>query len=316
MPDFLGFDTSNYTTSCAVFSSDDNSVAQSKKLLPVKSGELGLRQSDAVFHHVKQLPEILRGLFDVCIEKSFSAIGVSTKPRSSSDSYMPCFLCGRAVAESAALSASIPVYETSHQVGHVLAALYSANALDWIEKPFYAYHVSGGTTDLLLCSTDSENIIDIQRIGGTDDLNAGQAIDRIGVALKLDFPCGKELEKLALKSEKTYNLKVSVKGMSCSLSGVQNKCEKMIADGESPCDIARFCLDFIGKSVLLNVQNALGQNNYPIVFAGGVMSNSIIRKMITDEIANCRFAEPEFSCDNAVGCAIFAYLKHNRRGVK
>ena len=315
MPNFLGFDTSNYTTSCAVFSSDNNSVVQSKKLLPVKSGELGLRQSDAVFHHVKQLPGILRGLFGVSKDKSFSAIGVSTKPRSNADSYMPCFLCGKAVAESAALSASIPVYETSHQVGHVLAALYSANALDWVEKPFYAYHVSGGTTDLLLCSPNSENIIDIERIGGTDDLNAGQAIDRLGVALKFDFPCGKALEKSALKSKKVYNPKVSVKGMSCSLSGVQNKCEKMIVDGESPCDIARFCLDFIGKTVLLNAKNAIDQNDYPIVFVGGVMSNSIIRKMITDEIANCRFAEPEFSCDNAVGCAIFAFFKHDRRGV-
>ncbi len=316
MPDFLGFDTSNYTTSCAVFSSDDNSAFQSKKLLPVKHGELGLRQSDAVFHHVKQLPEILRGLFAVCEDKTFSAIGVSTKPRSNADSYMPCFLCGKAAAESAALSAGIPIYETSHQVGHVLAALYSANALDWIENPFYAYHVSGGTTDLLLCTPNDDNIIDIKRIGGTDDLNAGQAIDRLGVALSLDFPCGKELEKLALKSEKNYNPKVSVKFNSCSLSGVQNKCEKMISDGESSCDIAKFCLDFIGKTILLNAQNAIEQQNYPIIFAGGVMSNSIIRKKIMDKIVNCRFAEPEFSCDNAVGCAIFASLQHDRRGIK
>lgn len=314
MPDFLGFDTSNYTTSSAIYSSSDNTVIQSKKLLPVKSGELGLRQSDAVFHHVKQLPEILRGLFAVSCKKNICAIGVSVSPRSKADSYMPCFLCGKAAAYSAAVSDNIPVYETSHQVGHVLAALYSAKALDLIEKPFYAYHVSGGTTDLLLCRPDYDNIIDIERIGGTNDLNAGQAIDRLGVALSLDFPCGKELERMALKCEKTYNPKVSVNGNTCSLSGLQNKYEQMIKNGENPNDIARFALDFIAKTVLLNVQNTKRENNYPVVFAGGVMSNSIIKNIIADKILDCYFAQPEFSCDNAVGCAIFAYLKHKRKG--
>lgn len=313
MTDFLGIDTSNYTTSAAVFSADENKVCQSKKLLPVKSGELGLRQSDAVFHHTKQLPEVLRGLFGVS-QRGFCAVGVSTKPRNAEKSYMPCFLCGKSAAVSAALAADIPVYETSHQTGHILAALYSAQALYLIDKPFYAYHISGGTTDLLLCTPDDENIINIERIGGSNDLNAGQAVDRIGVAMGLGFPAGGELEKIALESECAYNPKVSVNGSECSLSGVENKCIRMLSSGEKKCDVARFCLDIIGKSILLTAENALSLNAYPIVFAGGVMSNSIIRSQIEKKISGCFFAKPEFSCDNAVGCAVFAYLKYSKRG--
>ena len=64
MPYYLGIDTSNYTTSCALYNSDTDTVVHRKKLLPVKKGELGLRQSDAVFHHTVQLPELMRELFD------------------------------------------------------------------------------------------------------------------------------------------------------------------------------------------------------------------------------------------------------------
>ncbi len=314
MADFLGIDTSNYTTSAAVFSSNGKAY-QSKKLLPVKSGELGLRQSDAVFHHTKQLPEVLRGLFGVS-KSGFCAIGVSTKPRNNADSYMPCFLCGKSAAYSASLASNIPVYETSHQTGHILAALYSAQALQLLNKPFYAYHISGGTTDLLLCTPDSENVVNIERIGGSADLNAGQAVDRIGVAMGFGFPAGALLEKTALECDLSYNPKVSVKGTQCSLSGVENKCMAMLQNGESKACVARFCLDIIANSILKTAQNALAQKLYPIVFAGGVMSNSIIAEKIKSDIADSYFAKPEFSCDNALGCAIFAYIKHTERNIQ
>ena len=97
MPDFLGIDTSNYTTSVAVYDSEANKVYQTKKLLPVKQGELGLRQSDAVFHHTKQLPDMVELLF---AEHDFApeAVSVSVRPRNIEGSYMPCFLCGEGFA--------------------------------------------------------------------------------------------------------------------------------------------------------------------------------------------------------------------------
>ena len=200
----LGIDTSNYTTSAALYDTESGIVVQSKKLLPVKKGELGLRQSDAVFHHTKQLPEIFGRLFE---EASVipEAIGVSVRPRNIDGSYMPCFLCGEGLADSLSAVNNIPVYKTSHQVGHILAALYSAGKLDFVNRRFIAFHVSGGTTDCLLVEPDSENVIKITELGTSLDLKAGQAVDRVGLMLGLDFPCGIQLEALAEKSGKKYS---------------------------------------------------------------------------------------------------------------
>ena len=75
----VGFDTSNYTTSIAYF--DGNDGVNCSKLLPVKEGALGLRQSDAVFHHTQSLPELSGRLFSNIKADEICAIGVSTRPR-------------------------------------------------------------------------------------------------------------------------------------------------------------------------------------------------------------------------------------------
>ena len=98
----LGIDTSNYTTSCALLDTADMSVRSCKKLLPVKQGERGLRQSDAVFHHTKQLPELMKQLFDKRYD--LSAVGYSYAPRCAEGSYMPCFLVGENVAQAVSLA--------------------------------------------------------------------------------------------------------------------------------------------------------------------------------------------------------------------
>lgn len=306
----LGIDTSNYTTSAALFDTSDGTVRQMKKLLPVKKGELGLRQSDAVFHHTKQLPEIVRSLFKDCGEIP-AAVGVSVRPRNMNGSYMPCFLCGEGLADSIGAVNNIPVFKTSHQIGHILAALYSADRLDLAEEKFIAFHVSGGTTDCLLVQPDSENVLNITEIGTSLDLKAGQAVDRVGVMLGLQFPCGKQLEELAEKSGQRFRIKPVLKNGSCCLSGVENLCAKMLADGDAPEDIANFCLQYIYSTILHMTLYALEKcGKLPIVFAGGVMSNKIIRKQLADSFG-AYFAEPEFSCDNAAGTAVFAALKGN-----
>ena len=159
MPEYIGIDTSNYTTSAAVYISEEKRIVQMKKLLPVKEGELGLRQSDAVFHHTKQLPEMIEGLRMKYGEMKPCAVTASVRPRNIEGSYMPCFLCGEGTARSLSAVGDIPMYTTSHQVGHILAALYSADRLDLVKERFIAFHVSGGTTDCLLCEPDSEDII-------------------------------------------------------------------------------------------------------------------------------------------------------------
>lgn len=305
---FLGIDTSNYTTSATLYDTESGRITTAGKLLPVKKGELGLRQSDAVFHHTKQLPQVIEQLFSQTSAKP-DAVGVSVRPRNAEGSYMPCFLCGEGLADSLSKIMSIPVYKTSHQVGHILAALFSAKRLDMTEKRFLAFHVSGGTTDLLLCEPDKENIIGITEVGTSLDLKAGQAVDRVGLMLGLDFPCGMQLEKLAEKSSTAFKIRPVIKDGNCCLSGLENKCRTMLESGASHEDTALYCLEYIYASIKGMTEYALKKYGpLPIVFAGGVMSNKIIRKKLENDL-EAYFAEPDLSRDNAAGTAVFAALK-------
>lgn len=305
---YLGFDTSNYTTSIALF--DGKHAFQSKKLLEVKHGERGLRQSDAVFQHTVNIPDLLNAL--ELSHEHISAVGVSSRPRNVDGSYMPCFLVGLSNASSVSKFLNVPLFKTSHQVGHILSALYSAGKLELINNRFIAFHVSGGTTEALLIEPDDEEIIKATLIAESIDLKAGQAVDRTGVMLGIKFPCGKELDRLSQQSDKVYKIKPSMQGFNCSLSGVENKVKKMIADGETPADTAKFTLSYISKSIETMTERILNEyGNLPLVFAGGVMSNTLIKKNIKEKF-HAYFAEPEFSCDNAVGTAIYAYLKDKK----
>ncbi len=304
---FLGIDTSNYTTSAALYDEEKGEVIQRKKLLPVKEGELGLRQSDAVFAHVKQLGDIVSDLFGenkYCID----AIGVSTRPRDIEGSYMPCFLVGDMVTETLSAVLSVPRYEFSHQQGHIAAALFSAKRLDLIGEKFIAFHLSGGTTEALLVTPDDKRIIKCEKIAGSADLKAGQAVDRVGVMLGLPFPAGKHLEELALKSTAKFKIKPTMKGAECCLSGIENKCRKMLDSGDKPEDIALFCLKSV-EAALCGMTDALisEYGNLPLIYAGGVMSNKIIRKTIEEKYSGI-FALPEFSSDNAAGTAVLTSI--------
>ncbi|MCM1314105.1 MAG: hypothetical protein NC244_01910 [Alistipes senegalensis] len=311
MAEFFGIDTSNYTTSAAVYDSTENKIYQVKKLLPVKSGEAGLRQSDAVFHHTKQLPEMIEELFSMHPVENLKAVSSSVRPRNIEGSYMPCFLCGEGLGRSISAMNKIPFYRTSHQTGHILAALYSADRLSLIHEKFIAFHVSGGTTDCLICEPDKSDIINITQVGTSLDLKAGQLIDRVGIMLGLKFPCGIELEKFAYNADRHYKIKSVLKDNDCCLSGFENKCRKMLDDGETSENIAGYCLDTVAETVISMTAEAVRiHGDIPLVFAGGVMSDKIIRQKIISRFGKADFAEPEFSCDNAAGVAIYGYLKN------
>ncbi|MBQ2582045.1 MAG: peptidase M22 [Ruminococcus sp.] len=309
---YLGIDTSNYTTSCAAFDTNTGEMLSLKKLLPVKSGEKGIRQSDAVFHHTKQLPELMEQLLQG--DRSVSGVSFSCAPRNVKGSYMPCFLAGESAARSVAAACGVSCYATHHQTGHILAALYSCKRLDLLKsnRSFLALHVSGGTTDLLLCKPDKENVINIEQIGGSLDLKAGQAVDRVGIMLGLDFPCGAELEKLAVKSEAKFSIKPVLKGTDCCLSGVENKCDAMLKSGACAEDTAKFCLEYIGCTVRAMTKAAIEKyGEIPVIFAGGVMSDKLIKDMLVS-VCDGYFAQPEFSCDNAAGVALFGAIKEGK----
>lgn len=305
-PCYVGIDTSNYTTSVAMCDESGNIIANLKRPLPVKSGERGLRQSDAVFEHVRGLPELLEKLrADHLTEYAPVGVGVSVTPRDAEDSYMPCFLSGKAAAVAFAAGACAPLREFSHQSGHIMAALHSAGRDDLLDGGrFVAFHVSGGTTEALLV-TPRENGFDVELVGRTDDINAGQAIDRVGVAMGLDFPCGARLEALAAEyGGKIFKHPVCVRDGVCSLSGVENIALKLYRDTEDKQAVAAFVFDFIGSTLERMCSDVIAKHGkMPIIFAGGVMSNKIMRDKLRAR-HDAYFSEAEFSADNAAGIAL------------
>ncbi len=305
---FLGIDTSNYTTSVALYS-ENGEVLQQKKLLPVKEGEIGLRQSDAVFHHTSQLHEIYADLIKKINPAEIKAVGASVKPRPLEGSYMPCFNVGANTAKVISATLNIPFYEFSHQEGHIAAAIYSAKAERLFNERFIAFHVSGGTTEALLCEPyDFGFKLDI--VANTLDLNAGQAIDRTGVMLGLEFPCGKELEALALKYDGELKVKKpTLKGGNCCLSGIENICKSLYKNNSSKEYISAYCLKYIENTLCEMTDKLLDKyGSLPLIYAGGVMSNSIIKESFKTKY-NAYFASPEYSADNAAGVAYLTYRK-------
>ncbi|MCH3972264.1 MAG: peptidase M22 [Oscillospiraceae bacterium] len=304
MSEILALDTSNYTTSTALFR--DGEIFQQKRLLPVKKGELGLRQSDAVFHHVQQLPELLEALLKEEPLKNLKAVGCSTRPRTQLGSYMPCFTVGHGAARALSAAFGVPLHLFSHQQGHIAAALWSAKRLDLFSKPFLAFHVSGGTTEAVLASPGGEEPFTVTLLAQSLDLKGGQAVDRVGKLLGLPFPAGPQLEKLAAQSQRQFRVHPSMKGADCSLSGIENKCQKMKAENEPAADIAKYCLCSVLAALDAMAAALLKEHpGLPLVFAGGVMANQFIRKALTQKYGAC-FAEPIFSADNAAGVAVLA----------
>lgn len=308
---FLGVDTSNYTTSLSLVK-DGKISADIRRVLPVEQGKKGLRQSDAVFLHTKALPCLSKELFTKIPEaaNNISAVGVSVRPRDAQGSYMPCFLSGLNYATAVSDALNIPLYEFSHQSGHIQSAVYSSGADEgFFEKgKFLSFHVSGGTTEALITEFDNFNY-SCQIIGGTNDASCGQIIDRFGVLLGLEFPCGKALDELSRSSTKALPKCVNCKDGYFSMSGLENKVQKFLSDGEKPCDVAHFLFISIAEALkksTLQLREKYG--NLPVLYAGGVMSNTIIRQELS-KIDNTYFAQVSLSSDNACGIALLTSKK-------
>ena len=299
----LGFDTSNYTTSVARF--DGVHGENRSRLLDVRPGELGLRQSDAVFAHVKRLPELAEALFAETGSSGVRAIGVSTRPRAVEGSYMPCFLDGVSVARTMASALGVPCYAFSHQQGHIAASLWSAGRMDLMEKPHLAWHLSGGTTELLLVEPEKRNVC-ATRIGGSSDISAGQIMDRTGKLLGLPFPSGKALDELSRQGKEKF-FKVKTKDLTISFSGLENKIAEYAREND-PADTASYAVRSVCDVIIRTTQEAMVQ--YPgleVVFSGGVASNRLLRELC--QPISPVFAQPALSTDNAMGIAVLTWMQ-------
>ena len=309
----IGIDTSNYTTSIALMSEEGELLANIKRPLTVREGERGLRQSDAVFSHIKNLPSAFEEAKEIIRDSQICAIGVSEKPRNIEGSYMPCFLAGVSAASAISATSGAPMYTFSHQCGHIMAAVYSSGNFDLLTRDFAAFHISGGTTELL--SVHPEKIgFSATLVGGTKDLNAGQIIDRIGVKMGFSFPCGAEIEKAALECKaKPPKKKISRDGLFVNLSGLENMAEKLYSETGDKALVSSFVLNYLASAISEMSEayvDKFGDTHF--VYAGGVMSNSIIKDILGKKF-NCSFAEPRMSADNAVGIAYLAYKAHKNK---
>ena len=316
----LGIDTSNYTTSAALCGADGEILLNSRIPLEVREGERGLRQSDAVFLHSKNLPAAAKEVREALLRlpgSKIAAVAVSYAPRDHEGSYMPCFLAGVSAAEMAASALSVPVMYYSHQAGHIMAAAASACSVggtdvrDFLKNEFMAFHVSGGTTDVLLCRPADSSFrnrmgtrvpFTIEKIGGTFDINCGQAIDRAGVMMGMHFPCGAELDRLACEfTGKISGVKLSVKGIGFNMSGLENKAEDLYSRNGDKAEVSAYVLSWISDTLEKITENAFHiYGRLPIVYSGGVMSSRFIRKRLSGYGA---FAAEGLSSDNACGTA-------------
>ena len=302
---WLGIDTSNYTTSLALVDGDGEVLCNQKQFLPVEAGAVGLRQSDAVFAHVRQMPALMETVTGPLRQGILRGVGVSVRPRNHEGSYMPCFLAGEATASGAAAAAGVPLYRFSHQCGHLMAAIAGAGAPELLTRRFAAFHVSGGTTELLIAQYGREGF-SAQIAGGTLDLNAGQVIDRVGTMLGFPFPCGRFMQEEALRNtRKVPTRKIACRDGFVNLSGVVNLAEKLYRDTADRALTAAFVLNTLAGALEAMSAYALTLTDGPVLYAGGVMSNLQIRQRI-ESLFPALFAPAEFSSDNAVGIALLA----------
>ncbi len=299
MAKILSFDTSNYTTSACVFDTCDGVIWENRIMLEVKDGSLGLRQNDAVFLHTKNL----NSLFDDIPKFDYDYICASKCPSERENSYMPCFLVGVSFATSISNLLGKPLYLCSHQKNHICAAAYSANKTDLLNRKFIAYHISGGTTDVCLCTPSSDGVFIVEKIGGTADISCGQFIDRAGGMLGLKFPCGKSIESIA---DTLLSGKIKIKNNSgfYNFSGFQNKVQKMKEEGIPDKIIATFILDVVYTFVIDSIQYFRKiHGNLPILMSGGVMSNKIISSSVCRQFNDAYFSLPYYSLDHSLGTA-------------
>ena len=305
IPAVLGLDTSNYTTSLAVY--DGREGIHVGRLLMVRPGELGLRQSDALFQHVQRLPQLFGQLRERGLDQyQIVAVGASTRPRAVEGSYMPCFLAGASQGEGLAHVLGVPFFAHSHQQGHLAAAAWSAGRMDLLDRPFLAWHLSGGTTELLLVEPEGTSVR-AEILGGSKDISAGQLIDRTGVLLGLAFPAGKALSALAGEAEGVAPFPVKLDGLSFSLSGMENQVQRRLAEGETPARVAAFALETVCHVVLRATQAAREAHpGLPVLCSGGVASNSRLRELLT-RACQAVFAQPQYATDNAMGTAVLTW---------
>lgn len=302
----LGIDTSNYKTSVAIVDNTGEVLFNSQELLTVKKGERGLRQSEALFQHVQKLPEVIEeALKEDSIRENIGCVAVSTKPRPVEGSYMPVFTAGESCAKNLSTALNVPLYEYSHQEGHLEAIRYYSELAS--KDPIICFHFSGGTTEALLID-EANGVFEI--VGGSKDLAYGQVLDRVGVSLGLEFPCGEAMDKIAMSSIGRKNVlsKIKVNDGYVNLSGIETQAQRALEAETIPAvliDDLFFKLSFSIMEMTMQLSTKYNIDNF--IYAGGVSCSSYMRNFLAENLykeLNIVFGKPQLSSDNAIGIAL------------
>ncbi len=293
----LGIDTSCYTTSIAIVDGSGEIVLDKRIPLKVKAGQRGLRQSEAFYQHVVNLP----ALFEKAsiYSNSIAIVSASSKPRNIKDSYMPVFNAGTAFAKTISSLLSLPLSFFSHQEGHIYSLLPESKIN--CGSAFYVVHLSGGTAEIMKVSSQNGRI-STKIIGGSLDITAGQLIDRLGVRLGHGFPAGRALDKIASAEKAKDSYRTSVKNGYFNFSGVENIYEKDISRGTNPDEIICKVFKCISQTLSKSFNN-LDIADKPILMTGGVSASHFLKKTLCDKFASIHFGPAELCTDNAVGIA-------------
>lgn len=306
---FLAFDTSCYTTSVAAVVGD-KVILDKRIMLEVEKGGRGLRQSEAVFQHIKNLKSIF---LDYPLKSNnIKAVAYSTKPCDTETSYMPVFCVGESAALCCAATLGANKYPLTHQHGHIYSAFIDNEITD---GDCCTFHVSGGTLDILKVNIADGIVTHIERIGGTLDITCGQLIDRAGVAAGLPFPSGAEIECIYTKGG--ARLAVNVKGLNTNLSGAETQALRTLEDGKDMAYVLSGVIDCVSETLAILIRNASKETGIKkFLFTGGVICNRIIREKIqsicTQTGLDYITADKAYSGDNACGLALAAEILYKK----
>ena len=226
-------------------------------------------------------------------------------------------LVGSSFAKSLSLSLNIPLVEINHMHAHILSIFIEDN-IDKPEFPFIALTVSGGHTQLVLV----ESPIKFTEIGTTLDDAAGEAFDKSGKILGLDYPAGPTIDKISKKGDPNRFIfaKPKVKGLNFSFSGlktnfknfINSKSEDFIKNNINHlCASLQHTIVEILIEKILNAQKTYGINDF--VVCGGVSANSYLRQKLLylKDSQNIKSYLPNvsYSTDNAAMIGVNAYYK-------
>ena len=268
-------------------------------------------------HQSKIIPVVHQALAQANIDKNdLTAIAYTQGP-----GLLGSLLVGSAFAKSFALSLELPLIPINHMQGHLLVHFIEEEGIQTPKFPFLGVTVSGGHTQLVLV----KNHFEMEVLGTTLDDAIGEAFDKCGKRMGLDYPSGPQIDKLA-KEGNPYKFQFPIpnmKGYDVSYSGVKtaftnfihkqsSKNKSFIGDNLNDlCASLQFTLVQIILNKIEEVVKAYELNQ--IVIGGGVAANSELRNQLAARAESEQwqvFLPPlKYTTDNAAMIGIAAYFK-------